>query len=146
MNNKTVLWSSRCQSILSIASKEGRKNKIGHFNQVIAVLTSKVLQKLVHTVVSAQGNHYRKSREGCLGSDELAPLMVVREAWLCNEPHPALLTLWVALLESIVITSIKISGTTCINKISRIWCKGWLISMFSISHFHKHSVHSSNVK
>lgn len=73
----------------------------------------------------------------CIRSDELAPFMVVSEAWLCSEPHPALLTLWVALLKSIVITSIKISGTTCINKISKIWPKGWLISMFLISHFHK---------
>lgn len=147
MNNKTMLWSSRCQRALPIASEAGSKNKTGHLNQVITVLTSEVSQNLVHTVVSAQGIHYWKRREGCVRNDELAPFfMVVREAWLCNEPHPALLTLWVALWKSIVITSIKISGTTCINKISRTWPKGWLISMFLISHFHKCYVHSSNIK
>lgn len=78
---------------MSIASEEVSKNKIGHLIQIITVLTSKVSQNLVHTVVSAQGIHYRKSREGCIRNDELAPFMVVREAWLCNEPHPALLIL-----------------------------------------------------
>lgn len=143
MNNKTVLWSSLCQRVVSVASEEVSKNKISHFIQVINVLTSKESENLVCTVVSAQGIHYWKSREGCVRNDELAPFMVVREAWLCNEPHPALLTLGVALLKSIVITSIKISGTTCINKISRIWPKGWLISMFLISHFHKCYIHSA---
>lgn len=141
-----MLWSSRCQKVLSVAPEEGIKNEISRFNHIITLLPAKVSRNLGRTVVSAQGIHYRKSGEGCVRNDELAPFMVVREAWLRNEPHPALLTLWVALLKSIVITSIKISGTTCINKISRIWPKGWLISMFLISHFHKCYVHSSNVK
>lgn len=141
-----MLWNSRCRRVLSISSEEGSKNKISHFNQVITVLPSKVSQNLVSTVVSAEEIHYRKSKDGCIRNDELAPFVVVREAWLCNEPHPALLTLWVALLKSIVITTIKIGGNTCINKISRIWPKGWLLSMFLISHFHKCCVHSSNMK
>lgn len=143
MNNKTMLWSSLRQRVVSVASEEVSKTKISHFIQVITAITSKVSQNLVRTVVSAQGIHYRKSREGCVRNDELAPFVVVREAWLCNEPHPALLTLWVALLKSIVITSIKISGTTCINKISRIWPKSWLISMFLISDFYKCYSHSA---
>lgn len=114
------------------------KKKVKWFISVKLVLCS---HEKCHIIWCVQlfllmGIHYQKS------GDISSEIMSWHHSWWSGKlgyamSHILLSWLWVALLKSIVITSIKISGTTCISKISKIWPKGWLITMFLISHFHK---------